>query len=315
MRAQTDRLGVTKLDHFFSAHGWLFREQMIHDYGIDAHVEITNENYPTGKLIAIQIKSGLSFFSEDNEHSFIFRTENKHIEYWSNHTLPVILVLYQPEVDTLYWQVVNEDTVKSSGKGWKVEVPKSQVLNERSLSILGQLTQPEPYVQKLNKLKLDRYWIKKIDGGYDVFVKFDDWVNKSLSRFQINLICEDEIQRWPMTYCLGMSVQDALEFFLPWADFEMDLDAHREGSVDLWDAECYMAYDNESGSTIHSMSFEEWYQEPEGIVPVNENGEVESYSLRLKLNDVGESFIVLDSFFSEINRFEDRAFTIDDAEW
>lgn len=62
MKAQTERLGVSKLDHYFSSYGWLFREQMIHDYGIDAHVEITNENYPTGELIAIQIKSGMSFF-------------------------------------------------------------------------------------------------------------------------------------------------------------------------------------------------------------------------------------------------------------
>ncbi len=82
MQTQTERLGVSKLDHYFSSKGWLFREQMIHDFGIDAHVEITNESYPTGQLIAIQIKSGMSFFSEKNNHSYIFRTEDKHINYW-----------------------------------------------------------------------------------------------------------------------------------------------------------------------------------------------------------------------------------------
>ncbi|WP_345855190.1 DUF4365 domain-containing protein [Shewanella algae] len=48
MKAQTERLGVSKLDHYFSSHGWLFREQMIHDFGIDAHVEITSRE-KTGK--------------------------------------------------------------------------------------------------------------------------------------------------------------------------------------------------------------------------------------------------------------------------
>lgn len=315
MQAQTERLGVAKLDQFFSSHGWLFREQMVHDYGIDAHVEITKENYPSGDLIAIQIKSGKSFFTEQNERAWIFRTEDKHIEYWSNHTLPVILVLYHPEDEILYWQVINEDTVESTGKGWKIEVPKSQTLDSKSLAVLSKLTQPEAYVQKLNKLKLDRYWMEKINDGFDVYVEFDDWVNKSLSRYQINLICEDERQCWPMTYCPGMSVEDALEFFLPWANFEVDLDAHKEGSVGQWDAECYMAYDKESGGTIHCMSFEEWYEEPEGIVPISEDGEVESYRLRLELNEVGEAFIHLDSFLTEKNRFHDRTFTIDDVEW
>lgn len=63
---------------------------MIHDFGIDAHVEITSEDYPTGELIAMQIKSGMSFFSQESANSYVFRTEGKHIEYWSNHTLPVI---------------------------------------------------------------------------------------------------------------------------------------------------------------------------------------------------------------------------------
>jgi hypothetical protein len=43
--------------------GWLFREQAVSDYGIDAHVEeVDSDNKPTGKLVALQIKSGPSFF-------------------------------------------------------------------------------------------------------------------------------------------------------------------------------------------------------------------------------------------------------------
>ncbi|ABO23560.1 DUF4365 domain-containing protein [Shewanella loihica] len=315
MQTQTERLGVSKLDHYFSSHGWLFREQMVHDYGIDAHVETTNENYPTGQLIAIQIKSGMSFFSEENENSYIFRTEDKHIEYWSNHTLPVILVLYNTDDDILYWQDVNEDTVISTGKGWKIEVPKTHVLDDRSLIAFSKLTQPEPYIQKLNKLKLDRYWMEKITKGYEVFVEFDDWINKSLSRYQIRLSCEDESQHWPMTYCPGMSIEEALEFFLPWADFRMDIEAHREGSIGQWDAECYMTYDKEEGRAIHGMSFDEWYNEPEGIVPYQEDGEIASYRIQLELNELGRSFMEIDGFLSEKSKFQGKTFTTDDLQW
>ena len=194
MQKTTERLGVSKLDFYFSSHGWLFREQMVHDFGIDAHVEITNTDYPTGQIIAIQIKSGMSFFSEENDNSYIFRTEDKHIKYWSHHTLPVILVLYNTDDEILYWQNVNEDTVKSTGKGWKIDVPKTHNLDERSLIVLSKLTQPEPYIQKLNKLKLDRYWMNKLNKGYEVFIEFDDWINKSLSRYQMSLTCGGESQ-------------------------------------------------------------------------------------------------------------------------
>ena len=291
MEVKTERLGVSKLDFYFSSRGWLFREQMIHDYGIDAHVEIVNDSYPTGDLIAIQIKSGMSFFSEEAEESYIFRTKDKHIDYWSNHSLPVILVLYNTDDDLLYWQVINEETVISTGKGWKIQIPKLHILDKNSFKVLSQLTQPEPYIQKLNKLKLDRFWIQKIYDGHEVFVKFDDWVNKSLSRYQISLLCEDEKQDWPMTYSPGISIEEALEFFIPWADFEMDVEAHREASISQWDAECYMTYDKEEGQAIHGQSFESWYCEPDGIVPYQEDGEIASYRLQLSLNEIGRSFI------------------------
>ena len=73
---KTDRLGVSKLEYYFSLHGWLFREQALHDYGIDAQVEIVIDGKPTGDLIAIQIKSGKSYFSESTDTMFIYRTDN-----------------------------------------------------------------------------------------------------------------------------------------------------------------------------------------------------------------------------------------------
>ena len=40
--------------------GWILREQPTSDHGIDAHVEIVDERDVTGRLIALQIKSGKS---------------------------------------------------------------------------------------------------------------------------------------------------------------------------------------------------------------------------------------------------------------
>tara|TARA_R110001592_G_scaffold93981_1_gene272490 strand:+ start:447 stop:722 length:276 start_codon:yes stop_codon:yes gene_type:complete len=84
-------MGVSRASYYFSSIGWLFREQIQHDWGIDAQIEIKNEDYATGKLIASQIKSGISYFTEENDDYYILRFVEKHIEYWLNHSLPVFL--------------------------------------------------------------------------------------------------------------------------------------------------------------------------------------------------------------------------------
>ena len=44
--------------------GWLFREQPTEDYGIDANAEVVDYEEVSGKLLAIQIKGGKSWFKE-----------------------------------------------------------------------------------------------------------------------------------------------------------------------------------------------------------------------------------------------------------
>jgi hypothetical protein len=69
---QTDRLGIAKLEELFATVGWYFREQFIKDVGIDAQVEIVESNTPTGAIIALQVKSGVSYFSEEQADCYIY---------------------------------------------------------------------------------------------------------------------------------------------------------------------------------------------------------------------------------------------------
>lgn len=210
MTEQTERLGISKLDYYFSQEGWLFREQMIHDYGIDAQVEIVRDSYPTGSLIGIQIKTGTSYFADETDESYVFRTDDKHREYWAKHNLPVILVLYHPDLEKLFWQVVNASTLFSTGKHWKMLVPKNNVLDDSSFGELSELTQPEPYQQKLDRLRFDKPWMLKISEGHDVYVQFEDWVNKSLPRYSISIVCDDISHCWPVVYGSSISIEDIL---------------------------------------------------------------------------------------------------------
>lgn len=314
-RLQTDRLGVATLARFFSEHGWLFREQFSSDFGIDAQVEVVKNREATGKLVAIQIKSGASYFSEETKASFVFRVDDKHIRYWVRHSLPVMVVLYNPDTDTLYWEHVSKATAKSTGSGWKIEVPKTKTLTDNSLRELERLTQPPPYIRRLNKLRLDRRWMDLVEQGETVYVEFEDWVNKTLPRFAVRIGCDSrsdvEDHLWPTAYGPGLSFEDLLSYLVPWADFAVDEEAYCTFMESQWEADCYGSHDKESGETYYSSSFEDYYKPPEGIVPVGSNGETESYRLILSLNQVGQAFITLDEYLGDDDDLKGRIFTLD----
>lgn len=128
-----DRIGIHKVAlTFLEEFNWIEREQSVSDYGIDMHVEIVDEGKPTGQLIALQIKSGESYFKESVEGNFVYRGKERHLDYWQFHSLPVLIVLYNPKENKIYWQKIIHQTIERTEKAWKTLIPKSNVLSFES---------------------------------------------------------------------------------------------------------------------------------------------------------------------------------------
>jgi hypothetical protein len=71
------------------------------DLGIDALLEFIKDEQPLNKQIAVQIKSGQSYYNaEADECMFPVGT---HREYWEKHPLPVFGLVYVPVRKTAYW--------------------------------------------------------------------------------------------------------------------------------------------------------------------------------------------------------------------
>ena len=135
----TERIGVNAVaKKVHEAFGWIFRPQE-QDFGIDGQIEVVEGGIPTGKLIAVQIKSGPSYFSEPDATGFLFRGELKHLDYWLQYDSPVIVVLYDPSSDTAYWQSVTPEHVTKTPNAWKMSMPKTQMLQAASASDLETL--------------------------------------------------------------------------------------------------------------------------------------------------------------------------------
>lgn len=285
--------------------GWLFREQPLEtDYGIDADMEIVEDGEATGILIAIQIKSGKSFFKHQNEEGFIFRADIEHYNYWVNHSLPVILVLCDNENKKCYWvQITEENVEKVSETSWKITVPKKNVVDKNSKYKFEEIAVNKTnYENKLDRLGTERPWMEEILKGNIVILESIEWVNKSSGRgsFTIKVIDGDTGNEkveaeWSM-FLPGWSYEDAFPELFPWAEISVD-----EEFYDDFDEEQFClenaSYDDEDGKWLYCEEDLEYYKHglPK-IRPYQDDGEAAYYRLILELNELGKAFLTLDGY-------------------
>lgn len=157
----TEREGVSAVQSIvYKELRWIFREQKVDDFGIDAEIEVTDQKYPTGKMIAVQIKSGLSYFESESKEGVTFRFEEQHRKYWQKHTLPVIVLLYNPIKQECIWEVVDKFTVKKvSDKRYKIVIPKGNIFGvstKAKLLVLAYLHNIEDLAEEIDYLDVDR---------------------------------------------------------------------------------------------------------------------------------------------------------------
>jgi len=109
--------GVAAFHYYCAQHTpyIIFREESKNDFGIDGEIEFTitdenNKKVVTGEILKVQIKSTEtgSYISKENENSFDFKAKKEDIEYWKNHKVSVILVVYFTKTDELYARKISE---------------------------------------------------------------------------------------------------------------------------------------------------------------------------------------------------------------
>ena len=283
--------------------GWLFREQPTEDYGIDAHVEIVEGEAVTGKLVALQIKGGPSRFREAGDGGWWFRPNAEHVQYWTNHSLPVVVVLVDMEAEQCHWQLVSRDTlVETSTGGWKVLVPKAHVLDETARRPLRDAAAGDPYALRIRELQLAKPWIEMLADGTRLVVDIEEWINKTSGRGSIRLGIDHEDGKKPEPLAswgvfLGFaSYAEVVPTLFRWADVSVHEETYDEADSEQFEEECVI-YDE--GDRFEIMSFREWVAEQgqRGLRPyANSFGEVDYWRLELTLNDLGKAFRVVDGF-------------------
>lgn len=324
---QTERVGVEAVRFLFADLGWFAKEAVRPDYGVDLFVETSdNRGRPTGRLLAIQVKSGQSYIGAADVESPLYVSQ-AHIDYWMGYSIPVLVVLYDPNAHRAYWQVVTAETAESTRTGWKITVPHAQALTPEALEPLAHLAAPpklqpplmpepearlqpelEPVLSRLNTLRADLTWMEVLERGGEVTLEAQEWINKTSGRVDLRLIAEpangsDPIERHFVVFLGGLRpYAEALPELFPWATVYADegaLEAHDEEEwmeeTGIWDSDdkCYVG---------NTETFADWHAgrySAGALRPHAESmGEVAHWRLSLALNDVGRGVLALERLLS-----------------
>jgi len=104
----TGKSGVSFVESVVAKQGSIFRT--VHeedDLGIDGFIELVRAEASSGRLIAVQIKSGDSYLAQDGSE-FVIPVDERHLDYWLGYMVPVILVCYSPSKNVAAWASVRD---------------------------------------------------------------------------------------------------------------------------------------------------------------------------------------------------------------
>lgn len=308
MANSTERKGVHYCGLIAEENNWLFREQPINDIGIDAHMELTEPTGESKQLLALQIKSGASWFKEQKDGCIIFRDINeRQYNYWTKNSLPCIVVLYNPDDKMCIWQKLTTKTIErtsgGTGKGFFVKVPLEQVfLSEESNKKLISFTNLPQHITNYNFMLSQKKFMEIIRDGGEVKLHSSEWVNKSSGRGDTELIVDDGKNVIKYSYPYWFPFTPYTEVFprlFPWADFSADEDFFEENDLDRWrELHCY--YDEEDDDwLIVGKTFEEFRKGLNPMRSLDHSGEIAEYMMVLSLNELGKAFLEVDRFVSQ----------------
>ena len=179
---RTNRRGVHAVGSIFLGDDfeWFFRPQEVSDVGIDALVEILDNDEPTGKLIALQIKTGQSYFRKTGDN-FVLNIDDRHMKYWIKYDLPVYIILADLKKMLFLWQKVERRLCEPTRSGWRIKIPASNVLNADAKPFFERFTSNDPQAMMRANFALDRELIEEVEKeeNTSIFV-WDEWINKGL---------------------------------------------------------------------------------------------------------------------------------------
>ena len=121
----------------FEELDWGANLNVEHDLGTDLWLMARDERrFDLRELVGAQVKTGASYFDSPEYNDadevagwWYAERDDSHFDYWCDHSIPHLLVLHDLETHTSYWVHVTRERLKSTGKGRKILVPATSIVD------------------------------------------------------------------------------------------------------------------------------------------------------------------------------------------
>lgn len=243
-----ERSGVNYVASVVNEARCLWRETLMHDVGIDGQIEYVNSNNEaTGRIVLVQVKSGVSYFTSETATSIPYYPAEKHRTYWEQAPLPVILVLHNPETRETYWTDARSALRERRGNGSSpIEVLKTQIFDSSGvMSALKQLgplpSSPVPHSELAHLLMSQKNTNLQLD-FFDLFVHGLVELTESLY-FGMDLVLDlSELKATDSEFGVSIGSKD-YDFALEYVRFLVEQDLVRvdfDAFMRYWDRDQYV---------------------------------------------------------------------------
>lgn len=105
--AQQERAGILAVEQACNGLDLIWRSILEEDVGVDGTIEIALGEFPTGKIVGVQVKSGMSYVRSETEADFRFYPDKDDLAYWCELSIPLFLLVHHPNDGRVYWTDVS----------------------------------------------------------------------------------------------------------------------------------------------------------------------------------------------------------------
>lgn len=106
--ARMERAGLLAVESACNDLNLIWRDILQEDVGVDGTIEIVVGDFPSGKIVAAQVKSGSSYIRSETSEVFKFYPREDDLEYWGKLSIPLLLLVHHPKDGQVYWVDVSK---------------------------------------------------------------------------------------------------------------------------------------------------------------------------------------------------------------
>jgi hypothetical protein len=149
--AKQGRAGIIAVERACNQLDLIWRNLLEEDVGVDGTIEIALGEFPTGKIVGAQVKSGTSYIRSETDSCFRFYPDKDDLAYWRELSMPLFLLVHHPGDNCVYW------------------VDVSRYVEARADDPLG-----TPYISFSKTNKLDRAFEVYLHSRFDLTIHTDE---------------------------------------------------------------------------------------------------------------------------------------------